>query len=148
MLRDRSTTIRRTFVAAVLVIAVSLAGCLNTQQKSVLDELNADRRANRRTVLAANVEAAQTKAQAWAEQLARQGSLSHSNLAAGMTGVRWCGLAENVGYGSSIAAVEDQFMASAGHRANLLGTSWDAVGVGYARSGSRHYVVQVFVNLC
>ena len=130
MLRDRSTTIRRTFVAAVLVIAVSLAGCLNTQQKSVLDELNADRRANRRTVLAANVEAAQTKAQAWAEHLARQGSLSHSNLAAGMTGVRWCGLAENVGYASSIPAVEDQFMASAGHRANLLGTSWDAVGVG------------------
>ena len=39
-------------------------------------------------------------------------------------------------------------MASAGHRANLLGTSWDAVGVGYARSGSRHYVVQFFVNLC
>ena len=65
-----------------------------------------------------------------------------------MSGVRWCGLAENVGYGPSIAAVEDQFMASSGHRANLLGTSWDAVGVGYARSGSRHYVVQFFVNLC
>ena len=148
MLRERSTTVRRTFVAAVLVLAVSLTGCLSSQQKSVLDELNADRRANRRTVLPANLEAAQDKAQAWADQLARQGSLSHSNLSAGMSGVRWCGLAENVGYGSSIAAVEDQFMASAGHRANLLGTSWDVVGVGYARSGGRHYVVQFFVNLC
>jgi uncharacterized protein YkwD len=148
MLRDRKTTVRRTFAVAVLALAVSLTGCLNAQQKSVLEELNADRRANRRTVLAANVEAAQTKAQAWADQLARQGSLSHSNLSSGMSGVRWCGLAENVGYGSSIAAVEDQFMASAGHRANLLGTSWDAVAVGYARSGSRHYVVQFFVNLC
>ena len=58
MLRDRKTTVRRTFVVAVLALAVSLTGCLNTQQKSVLDELNADRRANRRTVLAANVDAA------------------------------------------------------------------------------------------
>lgn len=148
MLRDRSTTVRRSFVAAVLVVAVSLAGCLSDQQQSVLNELNGDRQANRRTVLQANLQAATDKAQAWAEHLARQNSLSHSNLSAGMSGVRWCGLAENVGYGSSIAAVEDQFMASAGHRANLLGTSWDVVGVGHARNGSRHFVVQFFVNLC
>ena len=148
MLRDRPTTVRRSLLAAALVVAVSLAGCLNTQQQSVLNELNADRRANGRTVLPAILQAAQDKAQAWAEHLARQGALSHSNLSAGMSGVRWCGLAENVGYGGSVAAVEDQFMASSGHRTNLLGTQWDVVGVGYARSGSRHYVVQFFVNLC
>lgn len=135
-------------MAAVLVVALSLAGCLNDQQQDVLDELNADRRAASRTVLPADLQQAQDKAQAWAEQLARQGSLSHSNLSAGMSGVRWCGLAENVAYGSSIPAVQNQFMASTGHRNNLLGTQWDVVGVGHARSGSRHYVVQFFVNLC
>ena len=149
MLRDRSTTVRRTLVATVVVLAVSLTGCLDNNQKSVLDELNADRRANRIAVLPANIDAAQNKAQAWAEQLARQGSLSHSNLSAGMSGVRWCGLAENVAYSTGgVAGAQDQFMGSTGHRTNLLGTQWDAVGVGYARSGNRTYVVQFFVNLC
>jgi uncharacterized protein YkwD len=148
MLRDRTTTFRRSVVAALLVVAVSLAGCLNDQQQGVLNELNADRQAAGRRVLPADLQAAQDKAQAWAEQLARQNSLSHSNLSAGMSGVRWCGLAENVGYGSSIAAVQNQFMSSSGHRTNLLGTSWDVVGVGHARNGSRHFVVQFFVNLC
>lgn len=148
MLRARSTTVRRSLAAAVLAVAVSLAGCLTDQQQSVLSELNADRQANRRTVLPADLQAAQDKAQAWAEYLASRNALSHSNLSAGMSGVRWCGLAENVGYGSSIAAVEDQFMASAGHRANILSTSWDVVGVGHARNGGRHFVVHFFVNLC
>lgn len=156
MLRDETTTNRRhtrgarrhLLAAAVLVVAASLAGCLTTEQQSVLDELNADRQAYNRRVLPANLEQAQNKAQAWAEHLARQGSLSHSVLSQGMSGVPWCGLAENVAYGSSIAAVQNQFMASSGHRNNLLGTQWDVVGVGYARSGSRHYVVQFFVNLC
>lgn len=148
MLRDRTTTVRRSIVAVALVVAVSLAGCLNEQQQSVLDELNADRRANGRTELPANLKAAQDKAQAWAEHLARQGTLSHSNLAAGMSGVRWCGLAENVAYSSSIARAQDQFMGSTGHRNNLLGNQWDVVGVGHAQAGNRHYVVQFFVNLC
>lgn len=156
MLRDRLTTIRRhersgrrgLLAAAVLVVAASLAGCLTAEQQTALDELNSDRQAYNRRVLPANLQAAQTKAQSWAEHLARQGSLSHSVLSQGMSGVSWCGLAENVAYGSSIAAVQNQFMASSGHRANVLNTSWDVVGVGYARSGSRHYVVQFFVNLC
>lgn len=132
----------------MLVAVATLAGCLTEQQKTVLQELNADRTRNGRTALPANLQAAQDKAQAWAEHLARQGSLSHSNLSAGMSGVRWCGLAENVGYASSIAAAQDQFMGSAGHRANILNTRWDVVGVGHARSGNRHYVVQFFVDLC
>ena len=43
-----------------------------------------------------------------AENLARQGTLYHSNLTDGIK-VRWCSLGENVGMGPSVDAVEKAF---------------------------------------
>ena len=62
--------------------------------------------------------------------------------------VRWCSIGENVGYGPSVAAIEDAYMASAGHRANILNTKWNGVGVGYAKNGNRIFTVQVFIKTC
>ena len=39
-------------------------------------------------------------------------------------------------------------MASSGHRANVLNTTWNWVGVGMARNGSRVFTVQVFMTGC
>ena len=39
-------------------------------------------------------------------------------------------------------------MASDGHRANVLKTTWNWVGVGMARNGSRVFTVQVFMTGC
>ena len=139
--------VRRALVGAVLVaVAVLLSGCLSSGQDAVWKELNADRRAYGRSSLFAH-DQLNTKAQAWAEKLAREGRLSHSTLAAGVPSC-WQSLAENVGSGSSAAAVQDQFMASSAHRANVLSTAWNWVGVGYAKNGSRVYVVQVFMRGC
>src|SRR5690606_15455872 len=88
---------RRFSVAAVIVAAAMiLSACLTPEQESVLNELNADRRANRLSTLGTHSQA-QAKAQAWAEKLASEGKLYHSNLGDGMSG--WCNLGENVGYG-------------------------------------------------
>ena len=135
-----------TVVALLAAVSLLLSACLGSAQSQVLNELNADRKANGRSALPVQADA-QRKAQAWAEKLARENKLYHSNLPDGIS-TRWCSLGENVGYGPSIAAIEDGYMASSGHRANILSTKWNGVGVGYAKNGSRIYTVQVFIKTC
>lgn len=143
--------IRRVSVAAgVVAVALLLTGCLTPGQESVLNELNADRRVYGRSNLPIH-DQAQAKAQAWAEKLASEGRLYHSNLQSGIT-ARWCGLGENVGYGGSVAQIQDAYMASAGHRANVLNTTWNGVGVGYAigkvNGVSVIFTVHSFIQTC
>lgn len=135
-----------TVVALLAAVSLLLSACLGSAQSQVLNELNADRKANSRSVLPIQADA-QRKAQAWAEKLARENKLYHSNLPDGIS-TRWCSLGENVGYGPNVAAIEDGYMASSGHRANILSTKWNGVGVGYAKNGSRVYTVQVFIKTC
>ena len=138
---------RHAAVAIAFVAALSLlTACLRPTQSQVLSEMNADRTANSLRALPTQADA-QRKAQAWAEKLARENTLYHSKLSDGIR-VRWCSLGENVGYGPSIPAVEDAYMKSPGHRANILSTKWNGVGVGYAKNGSRVFTVQVFIKTC
>ena len=127
-----------------------LAACLSPEQESVWNALNNDRGANGRGALSINDEA-QAKAQAWAERLASQGTLYHSTLSDGY-GERWCSLGENVGYGGSVGIVEQAYMNSPGHRANILGTSWNGVGTGYAvgyvNGVQVVFTVQEFIQAC
>ena len=141
------TPTKRGLAITVLVVALSLlTACLTASQSEVQAEMNADRRSNRLREL--NIQAdAQAKAQAWAEKLARENKLYHSTLSDGIR-VRWCSIGENVGYGGSVAAIEDAYMASPGHKANILSTKWNGVGVGYARNGNRIFTVQVFIQTC
>lgn len=134
-------------MALAATVALSfLAGCLTYEQEVVLNHLNRDRVAHGRTRLSTHSQA-QAKAQAWADKLARDGRLSHSNLPDGIT-VRWCGLAENVGYGGNAEIVQKAYMNSPGHRANILNTRWNGVGTGYAKKDGRVYTVQVFIQTC
>jgi uncharacterized protein YkwD len=138
---------RRQIAVATLLCAMALlTGCLRSTQSQVLSELNADRKANGLRTLPTQADA-QNKAQAWAEKLARENTLYHSTLSSGIK-VKWCSLGENVGYGPSVAAVEDAYMASPGHRANIVSTKWNGVGVGYATNGKRDYTVQFFIKTC
>lgn len=142
-----SPRMRPTMLLAAIVCSVSLlTGCLNAAQSEVLTALNNDRTAHRLAALPTQADA-QKKAQAWAEKLARDGKLSHSRLADGI-GVRWCSLGENVGYGASVPAVQNAYMNSSGHRANILASKWNGVGVGHAVRGNTVYTVQVFIQTC
>ncbi len=138
---------RRAVTAIVLAASLSVVtGCLSAGQIQVQTELNTDRRTH--SLRSLDVQAdAQNKAQAWAEKLARENTLYHSNLADGIH-VRWCSLGENVGYGPTVPAIEDAYMNSTGHRANILSTTWNGVGVGVAHNGSRTFTVQFFIKTC
>ena len=139
---------RRLALLLAPLLVLGLAACQPTaQQESVRSLVNVSRsdhgvhRIGGDSIL-------DYKAQRWAEHLASIGTLAHSKLSSGLDGLAWGAVAENVGRGSSIASVHESYMASAGHKANILDRRWDRVGTGHAvgRDG-RVYTVQVFVDL-
>lgn len=136
----------RTSAGSGLLMVLLLSGCLNARQESVRTAMTHDRHAHNLQQLRVQADA-QAKAQAWAERLAHDGYLHHSNLPDGIH-VSWCSLGENVGSGPDVTAIEQAYMASPGHRANILATRWNGVGVGYATHGSTVYTVHVFIKTC
>ncbi|MEZ5268741.1 MAG: CAP domain-containing protein [Microthrixaceae bacterium] len=85
----------------------------------------------------------QAKAQNWAEVLAAEGRLVHSNLAEGAGG-GWNALGENLAMAGSIDEAHQLFVNSSSHRRTLVSSRYNQVGVGVATRGGRYYVVQVF----
>lgn len=139
---SRPTRRRLGMTALVLTAGLAFAACMNADQQTAYDLVNDSRAAASLPALAAD-NTAQTKAQAWADHLASANTLAHSTLSAGMDG-QWTRLAENVGYGGSIGQVHQEFMASTGHRANILDPGMTHVGVGVAHGHGRTFVVLVF----
>jgi serralysin len=146
--------------------AVLLAGCVRPEASDALAAINADRAGVGASSLTLDLPLS-TKAQRWAQRLAdgsggtcTMTSLVHSNLADGAP-VGWRSLGENVGcriapgdLPSFVAPLQASFMASPGHRANILNGNYNAGGTGLATApaavGNGWYVVyeaQEFASL-
>jgi hypothetical protein len=67
-------------------------------------------------------------ANAHTNRMVTEGRVYHNPSLSGVTGV-WHALGENVGVGIDANQLHDEFMASAGHRANILG-DYNYVGIG------------------
>ncbi len=85
-------------------------------------------------------------AQGWAQHMAVQGVLSHSNLTSGIT-EKWGKLGENVGMGPDNATVWNAFLHSAEHYANLVDPSYNRVGVGLAFGHGLEWTCHKFMDL-
>lgn len=88
-----------------------------------------------------------------AQEMARHGQLSHQfpgepalrdRIAA--TRLRFDAAAENVAYGPTPAEINDEWMHSAGHRANILDGQYNAIGIAVARRGDELYAVTDFAH--
>jgi uncharacterized protein YkwD len=88
-----------------------------------------------------------------AAEMARRGQLSHQfpgepalrdRLAA--TSLRFNASAENVAVGPTTAELHDGWMNSPGHRANILDSRYNAIGVAVVRSGNDLYAVTDFAH--
>ena len=124
--------------------AIVLSAC-SPEQVDTFQRINADR-VNHGLVGMSINETLMAKAQAWAEYLASIGNLQHSNLAEGVDPGWWM-LGENVGYGPSTDAIQQAFMNSPGHRANILNPEFNWAGTGVAVAGNGTvYLVQVFAK--
>lgn len=128
----------------VLLMGTTLTSCRSSEQARVAELVNQTRAQYGRSALRDNLQLDE-KAQAWAEHLARNNTLAHSNLPSGIS-YQWRSLAENVGYGGSIEQVHQAYLNSAGHRANILDPRWNYMGTGVAWRGSRVFTVQVFMQ--
>lgn len=56
----------------------------------------------------------------------------------------WQKVGENVGKGPSVAPIQQAFMESPAHRANVLDPDWTEIGVGVEARDGRLWVVEVF----
>jgi uncharacterized protein YkwD len=85
----------------------------------------------------------------WSAYMARQGKISHDpNLAQVASRVEpdWRRIGENVGVGHTVQSLHDAFMASSGHRANILGASYNRVGIGVVHSDGKIWVTVRFLE--
>jgi hypothetical protein len=78
--------------------------------------------------------------------MARHHRIYHdSNLTSEVSG--WRSLGENVGRGSSARSVHRAFMGSSVHRAHILGTRYNQIGIGAVRGSDNYlYITEVFVG--
>lgn len=147
-------------VLAIVLVAIALAGCetrsagvpiMPSDARTFLDRTNSLRRSVGVASLTENGTLTE-KAEAWAQHMAATGRLEHSTLSAGLGGLSWTLLAENVGYSSptsdTLLTIHNNFVASAPHRANLVDGRLTHMGVGVAKDGAgRVWVAEVFARL-
>ena len=137
-----------------LLALVTVAACAppsggsGSPADAVVGAINADRGAAGMGPVAVDLQLGMS-AQAWADHLAATGTLVHRDmgtLIGQLGGFR--ALGENLlmaGSATSADSLEDMWMASPGHRANILGASYTDVGVGTAPDGrGRVFVVALF----
>ncbi len=141
-----STLRAKPLVATLLgLIAILVMSSCSPEQQTTLDLINETRTDAGLPAVQAHL-ALMNKAQAWAELLASENGLRHSNLPDGVTG-NWQRIGENVGRGPSIAAIHEAYLASSGHRANILDPTFNFAGTGYAvAADGTVYTVQVFAR--
>lgn len=78
-----------------------------------------------------------------AQAMAAAGRIHHNpDLATDVT--NWVTVAENVGRGADANQIHAAFMASSGHKANILDRRFSEVGIATVRAGDYLYVAQVF----
>lgn len=132
---------------AAPVAAASAASAEISDAESLLELINGER-------AAAGLEALESDpaltgiAVKWSKKMAKSNRLSHNPALRDQVDAavpEWRSLGENVGVGGDIDSLHQAFMASAGHRRNVLG-DFDRAGIGVKSAKGRLWVTVVFVS--
>ena len=134
------------FVALSFFALASAAVADTETEAEFLSKINATRAAHGLSALQID-DALHSHARSHSEDMAAAGKIYHSTEAelTAAAGTGWSGIAENVGKGGSPTSLHDAFMASPGHKKNILG-DYNYVGIGTEISGGSLYVTMVFVG--
>ena len=143
---------RRT-ASVALAVAIAIGGLLVTptpalasSQESRFTYLTNHERSSRglRTLQVASDLVA--IARRHSEQMADRGDIYHNNNLQNEVSGNWTELGENVGKGPSVDSIHKAFMDSAPHRANILRSSFNQVGIGTVVRNGTIYVTEVFAK--
>jgi hypothetical protein len=152
-----SSLLRRTLAAALVAVSASAllipvssaqAGTPAQDELAFLTKLNAERSSRGLAKLTWDSKLAPTS-RSWSSHMASRGQLSHDpNLAqvASRVEPNWRAVGENVGVGYSVSSLHSAFMASSGHRANILKPGYNRVGIGVVHSGGKIWVTVRFLQ--
>ena len=141
------SVLRSTLLIALLVggLGVSLitgtpASAATTLERALVSKINASRAVY--GLRALPIRSGLTwRAHDHSLAMARQHRLYHSDL------TKVCcyrSVGENVGYATTLYSVHRALMNSPAHRANILGSKWDSIGVGVVQSGGYLWVTEIF----
>lgn len=142
---------------AIALLTFSYGRCLaQTQTKStnaerlLLRAVNQERKAHGLPALRSD-EALTNAARKHAERMAQQGTVAHQLPAepglparARATGAHFTWLSENVDEGPNAQTIHQSFMKSPLHRANILDSDMDSVGIGVAERKGELFAVEDF----
>ena len=143
----RLAVVSITSALAVTALAPATAGgntCWDFKDadRAMAKKVNKARANNDRVKLTLDPEMSRV-ARSHSKTMAKKASLYHTkNLGSKVT--NWKSLGENVGYGSSVKQLHKMFMASSGHRTNILKSSYRYVGVGTTRKDGTLWVTVIF----
>jgi Cysteine-rich secretory protein family len=137
-------------IAAVAALLAGRAWAQDATAQQLMQLVNADRSQQGLPALTWDPALAQA-AQAHAELMVQQGALAHQypgepdlETRAGQAGSHFRSIAENVAQAQSPEALEQVWMHSPPHRANILNPSMTSLGVGIVRKGAYYYAVLDF----
>ena len=136
--------------ATMLALATMPVLAQQSPEQQVMDLANADRAQQGLPPLKWDPVLAQAAAQ-HAQLMAQQSALSHQfpgepDLAAraGAAGAHFRSIAENVAEAPNPQALEQEWMHSPPHRANILNPAMTTIGVGLVQRGGNYFAVQDF----
>lgn len=124
-----------TLLALVPVMALSATPAYAADSDTIFSQVNSNRAANGLGALKLN-SSMSSVAQAWAQQMAANGVMSHNASNCAQVPAGWTRCGENVAYGyPDGSATMTAWMNSPGHKANILGDYTD-IGVGWFVDGN------------
>jgi uncharacterized protein YkwD len=139
---------RKVQLAGVALAAALLLGaCTTGDEDHAVDLVNSARRSAGKATLSTNASLIIT-AQAWSKHMADTQKLVHRSTLSQGAPAGWRKLGENIAYASSVDGIQTAFMNSAGHKANILDSAFNNVGIGITRDGNgRYWEAQEFAGL-
>lgn len=129
--------------AVALVVTAATPASASSESYSFLSKVNASRQANGLKPLTMRSDLVNV-AYNWTKNMASKDSLAHNpNLTSQVK--NWQAVGENVGVGPDVKSIQDAFMNSAKHRANILDRDFTEAGFATVRdSKGQLWVTQVF----
>jgi uncharacterized protein YkwD len=153
--RCASLAIFASLASALFTLAAQPASALSSVENCFSSAINRERAAVGRPklTLASDLVAIARRHSNWMKE---DGTIYHAdsssphyregdNLSAELRG-DWYAGGENVGMGGDCKSIHDAFMASKGHRENILDRDYNQVGVGVAVDGDTIYVTEDFIG--